>query len=230
MVSEASSHSGAPASFSHVRFWIFDLDNTLYPASCELFPQIDLRMRQFIVERFGLSPEEARGVQKRYYHEYGTTLRGLMDHHGVNPTDFLQYVHDIDYQVLRPRPKLGEALRALPGRKAIYTNGSERHVACVLERLGLAECFDGVFDIVAAGFVPKPERRAYETMARALGVDFAHSAMFEDIARNLVPAHAVGMKTVLVRCLSGSPELPEGDLSWIDCETSDLSALLSGLS
>jgi pyrimidine 5'-nucleotidase len=179
--------------------WVFDLDNTLYPASCSLFPQIDIRMRQFIAELLGLDLDEAFRLQKRYYREFGTTLRGLMLVNGIEPSVFLDYVHEVDCSVLSPDTRLDAALERLEGRKLIFTNGSERHAANVLDRLGLARHFEGVFDIAAAGYIPKPDPATYDLMVKRHGVDARTAAMFEDIHRNLVPAAAIGMTTVWVR-------------------------------
>lgn len=183
----------------HVETWVFDLDNTLYPASCSLFPQIDLRMRQFIAEALHLGLDEAFALQKRYYREYGTTLRGLMLVHGMEPAEFLAYVHDIDCSVLEPAPRLAEALAAIEGRKLIFTNGSERHAVNVLERLGLTDHFEDIFDIRAADYIPKPNAEGYLRLAQRHGVVARRAAMVEDLARNLVPAAEAGMTTVWVR-------------------------------
>ena len=183
----------------HLATWVFDLDNTLYPASCSLFPQIDMRMRQFIADSLGLALDDAYRLQKRYYREFGTTLRGLMLVHGIEPAVFLDYVHEIDCGVLTPDPRLDDALARLGGRKLVFTNGSERHAANVLDRLGVARHFAGIFDIRAADYIPKPEPATYDLMVRRHGIDAASSAMFEDIHRNLVPAAAIGMATVWVR-------------------------------
>lgn len=184
---------------SALETWVFDLDNTLYPASSSLFPQIDVRMRQFIAARLGLALDEAFALQKRYYREYGTTLRGLMTVHGMEPADFLAYVHDIDHTVLDVTPRLDAALARLAGRKLIFTNGSHRHAEKVLARLGIERHFDGIFDIVAADFIPKPRPECYGGMIRRFGFDPRAAAMVEDIHRNLAPAAALGMTTVWVR-------------------------------
>ena len=148
--------------FGHVEAWVFDLDNTLYPADCNLFAEIDTRMGDFIAERFGVSQEEAQRMRKTYYYQYGTTLAGLMRLHDVCPDAFLDYVHDIDLSVIAPAPDLRDALDALPGRKFVFTNGSRRHAEQVIARLGLDGRFDDLYDIHASEFVPKPERAAYE--------------------------------------------------------------------
>ncbi|MCB9957098.1 MAG: pyrimidine 5'-nucleotidase [Rhodospirillaceae bacterium] len=182
----------------HVDTWVFDLDNTLYPAACNLFAQVDRRMTAFIAESFGLPPADARALQKQYFRSHGTTLRGLMTEHGVDPTRFLDYVHDIDVTCLPPSPGLDRALAALPGRKVVFTNGSTKHAEGVLARLGVADRFDAIWDIVAGGYVPKPLQETYDRMIDHLGVDPARAVMVEDIAANLVPAHRRGMTTVWV--------------------------------
>lgn len=218
---------------AHVRSWVFDLDNTLYPASSSLFPQIDVRMRQFIAARLGMGLEEAFVLQKRYYRDYGTTLRGLMLVHGIEPEDFLAYVHDIDHTVLDEAPALDAALRALPGRKLIFTNGSERHAISVMERLGIAGNFDGIFDIKAAAFIPKPQPECYRAMLDRFGIAASGSAMVEDIHRNLKPACEIGMTTVWVR-QDNHPDFKvvqqdEDDLSHVHHITDDLVRWLEGV-
>jgi putative hydrolase of the HAD superfamily len=188
-----------PQRFRHVRDWVFDLDNTLYPANCNLFAQVDQRIGAFIADHFGIPREEARVIQKRYFRDHGTTLRGLMVEHDIDPVPFLDYVHDIDVTPVAPSTQLDQALARLPGRKLVYTNGSVRHAENVLTRLGIAGRIDGIFDIVAAGYVPKPDPRPYATFVERFGLDPAVAIMVEDIARNLVPAAALGMTTLWVR-------------------------------
>jgi putative hydrolase of the HAD superfamily len=192
--------------------WVFDLDNTLYPAESNLFPQVSLRMRRFIAERFGLSDEDARALQKRYFEEYGTTLRGLMVCHGQDPMTFLEYVHAIDVTVVTANPALDAALARLPGRKVIFTNASRGHAERVMDRLGVAHHFAGVFDIADAVWRPKPTPEIYDSMLARFAIDPASAVMVEDIARNLVPAAQRGMTTVWVRndTAFGSQE-SEGD-------------------
>lgn len=185
--------------FSDTRCWVFDLDNTLYPARCNLFAQVDRRIQQYIMDLFGVGPEEARKIQKGFFHEYGTTLSGLMRHHGVDPNKYLHYVHDIDVSPVDPNPILDGLLERLPGRKLIYTNGSVAHAERVMERLGVTRHFGGIFDIVAAGYVPKPEPAAFDAFVACHGVEPTGAVMVEDIARNLAPAHALGMTTVWIR-------------------------------
>jgi putative hydrolase of the HAD superfamily len=182
----------------HVTDWIFDLDNTLYPARCNLFVQVDRRIGLFIQERLALDADAARALQKRYFHEHGTTLRGLMTHHAIDPQVFLEFVHEIDVAAVPPSPALAAALARLPGRKFIFTNGSLAHADRVMARLGVAHCFDCVFDIVAANYLPKPDPTTYRRLVERHGIDPAAAAMIEDLPRNLRPAAALGMTTVLV--------------------------------
>ncbi|CAA7611847.1 Predicted hydrolase [Candidatus Terasakiella magnetica] len=217
-----------------IETWVFDLDNTLYPASSSLFPQIDVRMRRFIAERLGLDLDEAYRLQKRYYREFGTTLRGLMLVNGLEPEAFLTYVHDIDHSVLDVAPRLDAALDRLEGRKLIFTNGSERHAEQVLNRLGIARHFDGVFDIKAAGFLPKPQPETYTMMVERHRFDPRSAMMVEDLARNLAPAAAIGMTTLWVR-EDGHPDTEvlkqdEVDLSHVHHITDDLTAWLEAYS
>jgi putative hydrolase of the HAD superfamily len=184
--------------FDRVDTWIFDLDNTLYPASCRLFDQIDVRIGAFVSRLLGVEFAEAKLRQKRLFYEYGTTLRGLMVEHGVNPDGFLDYVHDIDHSPVAADPELDRALHALPGRKLIFTNGTVAHAEKVLARLGVTHHFGDIFDIVHAEFIPKPELAPYRRFVGQTGIRAETSAMFEDIARNLEVPHAMGMTTVLV--------------------------------
>jgi len=184
---------------NHIDCWIFDLDNTLYPASCNLFDQVDQRIGAFIADLLQVDAVEAKRLQKHYFSRYGTTLRGLMDHHGIAPGAFLDFVHAIDVTPVPPSPTLDAALRALDGRKLIFTNGSVAHAERVMARLGVAEHFTGVFDIVAANYQPKPNPATYAALIEQHRVDPRAAAMFEDIPRNLVPAAALGMTTILVR-------------------------------
>jgi putative hydrolase of the HAD superfamily len=219
--------------FGHIEAWVFDLDNTLYPADCNLFAEIDTRMGDFIADRFGISHGEAQRMRKAYYYQYGTTLAGLMRLHDVCPNAFLDYVHDIDLSVIAPAPELRGALDSLPGRKFVFTNGSRKHAESVIARLGLDGHFADVFDIHAAEFIPKPERGAYERFMGAHAVAAASAAMFDDLPHNLRTAHELGMTTVLVACghtdhpehcaIAGWDELP----SHVHYRTDTLAAFLA---
>lgn len=199
---EALGCASADAPLSSLReaeAWIFDLDNTLYPASVQLFQQIDLRMRSYIADFLNLGLDEAFTLQKQYFAEYGTSMRGLMDLHGMDPTPFLAHVHDIDLSVLDPAPALDRALAALPGRKLVFTNASTAHAGSVLRQLGIEHHFSHVFDIIQADYRPKPEAEVYRRMLDVHAIQPRTAVMVEDMARNLVPAAALGMTTVWVR-------------------------------
>ena len=206
---------------SHVRNWVFDLDNTLYPASADLFGLIDAKMTSFVQDLLGLDWQAARTLQKDYFHAHGTTLSGLMAEHGVDPHHFLGFVHDIEMDALKEDRRLVEAIARLPGRKLIFTNGDAAYAGRVLARLGLSESFEGVHDIHACAYEPKPQPRAYELMAQAFGIAPAESLFVEDMARNLKPAKAIGMTTVWVN--NGSEQAREADdRAYVDYEIADL--------
>ena len=189
----------ADRGFGHVHTWIFDLDNTLYPASCDLFAQVDHRMGAFISKTLGVPYAHARHLQKAYYRQFGTTLAGLMQVHKMKPEPFLAYVHDIDLTVLPELPELSAAIAQLPGRRLIFTNGSRRHAENVAAKIGVAHLFEDICDIAALGFKPKPGRDAFERMIAIHGVDAEKSAVFEDMPHNLEVPHDLGMTTVLVK-------------------------------
>jgi putative hydrolase of the HAD superfamily len=184
--------------FRGVEAWIFDLDNTLYPRSTDLFRQVDTRIRAYVAKLLQVDDAEAERIQKNFYRQHGTTLRGLMLTHEVDPDEFLEFVHDIDHSAVRPDPALGAAILRLPGKKYIFTNGSRTHAEKVAERLGFPTHFEDIFDIVAADLVPKPERATYDRFVRRFGLRPDRAAMFEDLTRNLIVPKVVGMKTVLV--------------------------------
>ncbi|MEW5421293.1 pyrimidine 5'-nucleotidase [Amorphus sp. 3PC139-8] len=186
------------AAFRHVDTWVFDLDNTLYPAHSNLFDQVNVRIRDYVQRLLGLEADAAQEIQKDYYRRYGTTLRGLMMEHEISSDDFLEYVHDIDHSHLDPDPRLGAAIAALPGRRFIMTNGARSHAEKVAGRLGITEHFEDIFDIVAADLLPKPHQETYERFFEKHGIRPASAAMFEDLARNLSVPSELGMRTVLV--------------------------------
>jgi len=193
------SHSRpAPPDFNSVETWVFDLDNTLYPHHLNLWQQVDERIRSYVADFLKISKDDAFRLQKDYYKRYGTTMRGLMAEHGLNPDDYLDYVHQIDHSPLVPNPALGAALERLPGRKLILTNGTRKHAEAVMQRLEIHHHFEDVFDIGAADLDPKPLPQVYERFLKRHHVDPRRSAMFEDLARNLSVPHELGMVTVLV--------------------------------
>lgn len=191
----------------HICEWVFDLDNTLYPAHCHLFDQIDRRMGEFISGLLDLDFTLARRLQKDYFHHYGTTLRGLMDNHGVDPDQFLTYVHEIDVSVVPESPALVAVLDRLDGRKVVFTNGPRSHAHTILERLGVHTHFDGIFDAADAGYIPKPDPECYRALIANHDIDPKGAILFEDIERNLVPAAALGMTTVLVTSMACEEEV-----------------------
>jgi putative hydrolase of the HAD superfamily len=221
--------------FTDIDTWVFDLDNTLYPHHVNLWQQVDQRIGEFVGACLKVSAQEARRVQKDYYRRYGTTMRGMMTEHGVRADDFLAYVHQIDHSPLQPNPAMGAAIAKLPGRKLILTNGSTDHADKVLQRLGIGAHFEAVFDIVAAELEPKPAPQTYQKFLRLHGVDPVRSAMFEDLARNLVVPHQLGMTTVLVvpdgstQVVREAWELEGRDAAHVDHVTDDLTGFLQKL-
>ena len=220
------------ATFADTDAWIFDLDNTLYPRSTNLFRQVDERIRAYVRRLLNVDEAEADRIQKTFYREHGTTLRGLMLRHNVDPDDFLSFVHDIDHSVVPADPALGAALLRLPGKKYIFTNGSRGHAEKVAARLGFPEHFSDIFDIIAANLVPKPERETYDRFVKRFGLRPERAAMFEDLTRNLIVPKSIGMKTVLV-VPPGTREVFHGEWEYegreddhIDFVTDDLARFI----
>lgn len=219
--------------FEHVTEWVFDLDNTLYPHHINLFAQIDKNMTAYVSTLLQMEHDEARKLQKQYYLDHGTTLQGLMIHHGVDPNDFLEKAHAIDYSALTPQPELAEAIKALPGRKFIFTNGSVPHAQATARALGILDHFDDIFDIVAADFLPKPAQATYDKFTALKKVETGKAAMFEDLPRNLMVPKALGMQTVLLvpRNLEETVvewwEKTSGEDDHIDFVTDDLAGFLT---
>ena len=218
----------AAPSLSHIRHWIFDLDNVLYPSACNLFALIDEKMGAFIAERLGCDAKEARIVQKRYFHDHGTTLAGLMHHNGIDPREFLDYVHDIDMSALEPAPALRDGIAALPGEKLVFTNGDRDYALRVLAARGLGGLFDPVHDILAGDLVPKPDTAAYERLVAATGIDPTRALFVEDMARNLLPAKRLGMTTIWVDT-GASWAGPDGDSDHVDITIPDLESWIADL-
>jgi putative hydrolase of the HAD superfamily len=216
--------------FRHVDTWIFDLDNTLYHADSNLFAQIEQRMTEFIARRLDIHPGEAYALQHFYYRSYGSSLSGLMQCNDVDPEEFLTYVHNIDLSPLHPDPELRPAISRLPGRRYVFTNGCRNHAGRVLAQIGLAGIWDDIWDIRTLKWVPKPQPKAYQQIVQAGGFDPHASAMFEDMAHNLIPAYALGMTTVLIRngsrwSLQG-PDMPQTSRAHVHHEIDDLADFL----
>ncbi|MFD2249727.1 putative hydrolase of the HAD superfamily [Pseudochelatococcus lubricantis] len=217
--------------FAHVETWIFDLDNTLYSHEAGLWPQVDTQITLYMCELFGLDAMSARALQKYYYHRYGTTLRGLMAEHAVDPQAFLDFAHDIDYSAVVRDERLRRAVANLPGRRFVFTNGSRAHAGAVVGRLGIADLFEDLFDIVDAAFVPKPEAVTYARFIERHGIDPTRAAMFEDLSANLAVPHGLGMQTVLVLPATPDPhreahEQGRSAEAHIGHQTTDLAAFL----
>ena len=191
-----------------IETWVFDLDNTLCPHSCNLFAEIETRMAAFICAELAIDTEAAHALRRHYFRTHGTTLRGLMNERGVDPRRFLDYVHAIDVTPVAAAPELRAALAALPGRKLVFTNADDRHAERVLERLGIADQFAGVFDIHAAEYLPKPDRGTYARFIERFAVEPAAAIMVEDIAQNLIPAHDLGMTTAWI---PGGPDWTQAE-------------------
>ncbi|MCB2093497.1 MAG: pyrimidine 5'-nucleotidase [Rhodobacteraceae bacterium] len=211
------------AHFSHITSWVFDLDNTLYPPSARLFDQIEVRMTDFVMQTLAVTRLEANHLRDHYWRRYGTTLAGLMHEHGVAPEPYLTKVHDISLDHLAPDPGLRAAITALPGRRIVYTNGCAPYAERVLAARGLGGIFDAVYGVEHAGFRPKPERTAFDTIFARDGIRPTAAAMFEDDARNLAAPHAMGMRTVHVAPLAEQSE-------HIHHHTDDLTGFLVALS
>ena len=195
------------------RLLLFDLDETLYPIGSKLWDEISNRMGEYMVQHLHFHPDDVHTIRRSYFETYGTTLRGLQLHHQIDALDFLKYVHDIPLeQFLNPDGELRPLLRSLPQRKWICTNADARHAWRVLHFLGIEDCFDGIMDIVAADFIPKPSPDFYSHAIRLAGEpDFKACVLFDDLSKNLAPARSLGMTTVLVR--PGVQNDPSANLS-----------------
>lgn len=183
----------------HIDTWVFDLDNTLYPADAQIMSQVDRRMTEFVMQLLDLPFEPARAMQKKYWREYGTTLNGLMSNHGVDMAHFMDFVHDVDHSVLTPDPVLATRVKNLAGKRLVFTNGSVKHAEKVIDRLGLNGLFDDLYDIEAGDYLPKPHLESFERFTKRHAVNPAGALMFEDSARNLETAAGMGFTTVLIR-------------------------------
>ena len=219
--------------FRQARDWLFDLDNTLYAPDCGLLTQIEARMAAFVANYLGVDDREAHRLRESLYRAHGTTLNGLVQVHGIDPEPFLDYVHDIDLSVLTPDARLTAGLARLPGRRLVFTNGCRHHAGRVLERLGIAPLFDGVWDIRSLGFVPKPSPAAYERLIAQAGIAPRQAVLFDDMARNLAAAHALGMTTVWLNhgplWSAGGSEAKVAPDGLIDHEIADLAGFLHAI-
>jgi putative hydrolase of the HAD superfamily len=210
------------ADLRRVRSWIFDLDDTLYPAETRFMGLIQQRINDYVVRTAGLPPGEAMTVQKGYLRDYGTSLAGLMAHYPIDPHEFLAEVHDVPLDLLRPDAGLRAALERLPGPRFVFTNGAAVHARRVVEKLELADLFEGLFSLEDADLIPKPDPRTFARMTGKFGIDPTTAAFFEDTVRNLQPAHAIGMTTILV-----GPQALEADAPFADHRAAALGPFLA---
>ncbi|EBA18604.1 pyrimidine 5'-nucleotidase [Roseobacter sp. SK209-2-6] len=206
--------------FSHVRHWVFDLDNTLYHPSARLFDQIEVKMTSYVMEELGVDAAEADRLRSSYWRDHGTTLAGLMREHDMDPLPYLEAVHDISLDHLEEDRELAARIKDLPGKRIVYTNGSAPYAERVLAARGLSGLFDGIYGVEDAGFRPKPEREAFDIIFGKAGIEASSAAMFEDDPRNLAAPHAMGMRTVHV-----APDPHEDD--HVHYSTDDLSGFLA---
>ncbi len=216
-----------PNPLATIDAWIFDLDNTLYPASARLFDQIDAKMGGYIQNLLGVDAVEARRVQKELFHSHGMTMPGLMARYGIDPHEFLAHVHDVDVSVVADAPLIRNALARLPGRRFVFTNADAPYATRVLARLGLSDAFDGLHDIHALSYRPKPAAAAYAHLCETHAIDPARALFVEDMARNLTPANAIGMTTVWVD--NGSEQGPGDARAHIDITITDVGEWLTGV-
>tara|TARA_B100000780_G_C21124817_1_gene456073 strand:+ start:4705 stop:5370 length:666 start_codon:yes stop_codon:yes gene_type:complete len=208
-----------------IQYWLFDLDNTLYSGQTKVFDQVDKKMSLFISEKLKVSIEEAKKIQKNYFHEYNTTLNGMIKNHKIDANEFLEFVHDVDLEFLKIDKPLKREIANLLGKKFIFTNGSKAHAANVTKRIGIDKLFDGVFDIVEADFIPKPSIEPYKKIIDNFKIEPQYCIFIEDIARNLKPAHELGMKTVWIK--NDEPWAAEfSNSDFIDYKTDDLANFL----
>ena len=208
-----------------IQYWLFDLDNTLYSGQTKVFDQVDKKMSLFISEKLEVSIEEAKKIQKNYFHEYNTTLNGMIKNHKIDANEFLEFVHDVDLEFLKIDKPLKREIANLLGKKFIFTNGSKAHAANVTKRIGIDKLFDGVFDIVEADFIPKPSIEPYKKIIDNFKIEPQYCIFIEDIARNLKPAHELGMKTVWIK--NDEPWAAEfSNSDFIDYKTDDLANFL----
>jgi putative hydrolase of the HAD superfamily len=214
--------------FSHIRDWIFDLDNCLYPASTGLFSLIDERMTAYIERLLGCDPQEARRVQKHHFHTHGTTLAGLMKEHEIDPHEFLEDVHDVPLDRVGWDERLGRLLPRLPGRRFVFTNGDAPYARRVLEAIGVHEHFQDLHDIHASSYRAKPDPHGYALLCERFGIDPTSALLVDDMARNLLPAKQLGMTTVWVD--NGSERGDDGyDPMLIDHRISDVGDWLESI-
>jgi len=207
------------------KFWIFDLDNTLYSGNTRVFEQVDKKMTEYISKKLKVDKGQAKKIQKNYFHEYNTTLNGMIKNHKINAHEFLEFVHDININFLQKDPALAKEIEKLDGIKIIFTNGSRKHALNVTKRLGVDQLFDDIFDIVDCNFIPKPLMEPYKKLVEKHKIDPKLCVLVEDIARNLKPAYEMGMKTVWIK--NNEPWASKfSDSNFVNYRTSNLPEFL----
>jgi putative hydrolase of the HAD superfamily len=207
--------------------WIFDLDNTLYSADSGIFQQVHDLMGKFVSKHLNVERKKAKEIQRKYYKQHGTTLRGMMDNHGVDPEYFLKEVHKLDYSIVDSNKKLNEELKKLKGRKIVYTNANLQHALDVLDRIELSNFFDYIFDIKMANYIPKPDLQPYKQIIKDFNLNPSTSAMFDDIAKNLVPAKKVGFTSIWIDVgYENFSDDIKASKEYLDFKTKDLSVFL----
>ena len=208
-----------------IKYWIFDLDNTLYSGQTKVFEQVDKKMSAFIAEKLNINIQEAKKIQKEYFHKYNTTLSGMIKHHKIDANEFLEFVHDVNLDFLEKNKELEKEIARISGKKIIFTNGSKAHAENVTKKIGINKLFDGVFDIVDADFMPKPSMESYKKVIQKYKIEPQYCIFIEDIARNLKPAHELGMKTVWIK--NDEPWAAEfSNESFVNYRTEDLTNFL----
>ena len=213
-----------------IKTWIFDLDNTLYSADSGIFQQVHELMGKFVSAHLNIDIDQAKQIQNKYYKQHGTTLKGMMDHHGVNPDHFLTEVHRLDYSIVEPNHKLNEELKKLKGRKIIYTNANMQHALDVLERLKLSNFFDEIYDIKMANYIPKPEISSYKQLIEQFNISTESAAMFDDIAKNLVPAKKVGFTSIWIDAgYENFSDDIQASKKYLDLETTNITEFLENV-
>ena len=211
--------------FQLVKYWIFDLDNTLYSGKTKVFEQVDKKMSKYISNKLNINIEEAKKIQKNYFYEYNTTLNGMIKNHKIDPGEFLEFVHDINIDFLQQNSELAKEIEKLEGKKIIFTNGSRKHAINVTKKIGIDQLFDDIFDIVDSDFIPKPELEPYKKLVKKHKIDPKLCVLVEDIARNLKPAYEMGMKTVWIE--NDEPWASKfSDSKFVNYRTNNLSEFL----
>ncbi len=208
-----------------IKFWIFDLDNTLYSGKTRVFEQVSKKMTQYVSNKLNVNLDEAKKIQIDYFHKYNTTLNGMIKNHKIDANEFLDFVHDIDIDFLKKDLKLNEELKKLDGKKIIFTNGPRKHALNVTRKIGIDQHFDDIFDIIDSNFVPKPEIEPYKKIVEKHKIDPNLCVFVEDIARNLRPAYEMGMTTVWIK--NDEPWAQKfSDSEFVNYKTNNLSEFL----